>query len=286
LSPARYFAKLAVTGRRNRRDRDFRRTRARAALDIGDVEHVLAKYTKPYSKAIALGYRKARRAADRRSPNWLLKVVGPALEYFDLYLVDYGVFRALYSNSHKVAEGVWRSSQPAPHQIRRFARRGVRTVVNLRGERDCGSYRLEFDACKRHGISLIDFPMFGSRAAPEKAALAQIKDLFDQMEYPVLLHCKSGADRAGIVSSLYLFFKEGRPIEEAVRHLSLRYGHVKQADTGVLDYFFERYMEHNRKTPTPFWEWVDAVYDPVELKRSFRARSWANMLVNRIAVRE
>lgn len=210
----------------------------------------------------------------------------PVAEYFDLYLVDHGIFRILYSNSHKVADGVWRSSQPAPYQIKRFARRGVRTVINLRGERDCGSYRLEQSACERYGVKLVDFPLLRSRAAPDKESLLQLRELFDQVEYPVLIHCKSGADRAGIVSSLYLFFKEGHPIEEAMRHLSLRYGHVKQADTGVLDYFFERYLEHNRKAPTPFLDWVDAVYDPVELKSTFRARSWANVLVNRLAVRE
>jgi protein tyrosine/serine phosphatase len=247
---------------------------------------VLAKYTKPYSKAIALGYRKARRVANKKSPNWLRKVVDPVLEYFDLYVVDYGIFRALYSNTHKVADGVWRSSQPAPHHVRWLARHGVRTIINLRGGRDCGSYRLEVAACNRHGVKLINFPAFGSRAAPEKAALLQIRELFDRIEYPVMRHCKSGADRAGVVSCLCLFFKEGRPIEEAVRQLSLRYGHVKQADTGVLDYFFERYMAYNRKTPTPFWDWVETVYDPVELKRTFRARSWANVLVNRLAVRE
>jgi hypothetical protein len=61
---------------------------------------------------------------------------------------------------------------------------------------------------------------------------------------------------------------------------------VKQADTGVLDYFFERYIEYNRKAPTPFFEWVEKIYDPIELRKTFRARSWANVLVNRLAVRE
>ena len=29
----------------------------------------------------------------------------------------------------------WRSAQPAPHQIRAVARRGLCTIINLRGER-------------------------------------------------------------------------------------------------------------------------------------------------------
>lgn len=247
---------------------------------------MLAKYTKPYTKAIAGSYRKARRLAGEASPVWLTKIVSPLMEYFDLYVVDHGIFRTLYSNCHKVTEGVWRSSQPDPCQIGRFARRGVRTIINLRGERDCGSYRLEAAACARHGIRLVDFSMLRSRAAPDKEALARLQELFEQVEYPVLLHCKSGADRAGLVSALYLFFREGRSIEDAARQLSLRYGHVKQADTGLLDFFFERYLEHNRAAPTPFLTWVHDVYDPIELRRSFRARSWANVVVDRLAARE
>jgi hypothetical protein len=36
----------------------------------------------------------------------------------------------------------------------------------------------------------------------------------------------------------------------------------------------------------PFFEWVDNVYDPEELKRSFHANGWANRLVNDILRRE
>ncbi len=35
--------------------------------------------------------------------------------------------------------------------------------------------------------------------------------LFDRIEYPALFHCKSGADRVGLMAALYLFFKEASP---------------------------------------------------------------------------
>jgi len=40
----------------------------------------------------------------------------------------------------------------------------------------------------------------------------------------------------------------------------------------VLDYFFERYIDDNVVRPMPFLEWVDKIYDPEELQRSFRRR--------------
>ena len=68
--------------------------------------------------------------------------------------------------------------------------------------------------------------------------------------------------------------------------MSLKYGHIKQADTGVLDYFFERYITYNRETPIDFFDWVETVYDPVEVRNTFRANGLANRLVNSILRRE
>jgi protein tyrosine/serine phosphatase len=202
-----------------------------------------------------------------------------------MLFVDHGIFRVLYLNRHRLGERAWRSAQPTPHQIRALARQGLRTIVNLRGERVCGSYWLEKATCERKGIKLVNFNI-KSRAAPTREEVRAAVELFDRIEYPALLHCKSGADRAGLMSVLYCFLKEGRPLEEAKRQLSLRYGHFRQAHTGILDYFFERYLEDNARRPMPFLEWVDKVYDPVELKRTFRSRSWANRLVDQVLRRE
>ena len=119
--------------------------------------------------------------------------------------------------------------------------RGIRTIVNLRGEVGTSTYAFEQQACEDAGLKLVDFRI-RSRAAPDRAELLAARDLFANVEYPMLMHCKSGADRVGLMSALYLHVRHGVPIEQAKRQLSLRYGHIRQADTGVLDYFFERYL--------------------------------------------
>ncbi|MEL7050081.1 MAG: protein tyrosine phosphatase, partial [Pseudomonadota bacterium] len=88
------------------------------------------------------------------------------------------------------------------------------------------------------------------------------------------------------MSVLYRHVKEGWPIEKAKKELSLKYGHIRQADTGVLDDVFERYLKYAAKTPMPFFEWVDTVYDSREVERSFEANGFANGLVNSILRRE
>lgn len=227
-----------------------------------------------------------RRAIRGDSRPWLVHSADYLLDRFDLAIIDHGVFRFIYANRHKVSDKVWRSAQPAPSAIALFARRGVRTIVNLRGDRDCGSYRLERAACLRHGIELVDFKAARARAAPDRAFFHDARALFESIEYPMAMHCKSGADRAGLMSALYLIFQEGRPVEEARRALSLRYGHIRQARTGILDAVFESYLAHNKVSPSGFLDWIDNHYDPALLTERFRSRRWGNFVVDGILRRE
>jgi uncharacterized protein (TIGR01244 family) len=240
---------------------------------------------KPYSKAVSVRYRGFRRHVDEHAPSWIKRRANKSLDYFDLFFMDHHVFRAIYANRHKIAPGVWRSAQPSPAQIADLARRGIKTIVNLRGERDCGSYRLQVEACRRHGIKLVNFPL-QSRNVPPAEVIHQARQLFQEVEYPILLHCKSGADRAGLMSALLMYFKEGKPIEEAAKQLSLKYGHFKKSETGVLDYLFQRYLADRSAEQITFFEWIETHYDPGELKQDFKSNGWANIIVNRALQRE
>ena len=246
----------------------------------------MAKFVKSARGVMKRVGLNTRLAMLNHTPPWLKRSAGPAISYLDMLFLDHGVFRLLYLNRHRIADSqVWRSAQPAPHQIAKMARQGVKTLVNLRGERICGSYWLAQKACDKHGIRMENFQV-RSRAAPSLEELRGARDLFQRIEYPMLMHCKSGADRAGLMSVLFLHAHKGVPIEAAIHQLSLKYGHIRQADTGVLDYFFERYIDYNRQNPIGFFDWVETVYDPDEVRRSFRANGMANRLVNTILRRE
>ncbi|MEL6259303.1 MAG: protein tyrosine phosphatase, partial [Pseudomonadota bacterium] len=109
--------------------------------------------------------------------------------------------------------------------------------------------------------------------------------LFESIEYPALMHCKSGADRAGLMSVFYKIFREGRPVDQATRQLSLKYLHVRQGKTGILDAFFDAYLADTARRPEPFLDWVARGYDPAKLKADFlktwRARSRLDVLLGR-----
>ncbi|MFD2252366.1 uncharacterized protein (TIGR01244 family) [Pseudochelatococcus lubricantis] len=205
--------------------------------------------------------------------------------YVNMLFVDHGIFRAIYLNRHKVTDRFWRAAQPSPRDIDAIARLGVRTVVNLRGGREYGSWPLERDACERNGITLAEF-VVRSREAPSRETVLSAKKFFETLDYPVLVHCKSGADRAGFMAALFLLVHEGRPVEEAVRELSLRYGHFRFAKTGILDAFFELYRQEGAAAGLDFMTWVTTVYEPDKLRARFRPNFWSAFLVDRILHRE
>lgn len=204
---------------------------------------------------------------------------------WDLLAVDHGFIRFVYPNRARVSQKLWRSSQPLPIQFPWIVRRGIRTIVNLRGKNDSGWYTLEAEACRKHGIALVDFTT-KSRDTPSKELIHGAKRLFETIAYPALMHCKSGADRAGLMGALYRILHEGRGVEEAMEQLHFKYGHMRHAKVGMIDYFFEQYRDYNAKTPTPFLDWVDRVYDPAAVKSSFMSQWWANLVVDKILRRE
>ena len=220
-----------------------------------------------------------------KSPDWAKRALGPTLTKADSLFVDHGIVRLVYLNKVKIGDAAWRAAQPGPHHLKAFAADGIKTIVNLRGPRVCGSYWLEQKACRELGLTLVDCQM-RSRAAPNREELRRARDLFDRIEYPMLMHCKSGADRAGLMSALYCHTKLGEPIEKAMQQLSWRYGHIRQADTGILDHFFEEYLRYAKVQPITFWDWVETVYDPEVVTKSFQSNGFASRVLSGILRRE
>ena len=199
---------------------------------------------------------------------------------------DHAYLRLGFSNAHWISDELVRTNQPWPFQLRAWAARGIKTVINLRGGLATSFRALEVDACARGGLELVDF-VIASRDVPTRGQVLGAKLLFETVRYPALMHCKSGADRAGIMAVLYQHFRQGRTIREALTQLSPRYLHVRAGLTGVLDYFFERYLTEGEPAGLSFLEWVEASsYDPVSIKADFRANWWGALLTDRLIRRE
>lgn len=161
----------------------------------------------------------------------------------------YLTFLQLSGNFHAVIPGeLYRSAQPSPSQLELYTKKyGVRTVVNLRGARENKAwYDLEIAAAKRLGLTHIDFGMSASkRLTPAEAdrLIALLKDA----PKPILIHCKSGADRTGLVSVIYSQQIAGLAEDTAERQLSIFFGHIGipfLSPTFAMDESWERLEEH------------------------------------------
>ncbi|NNU17232.1 protein tyrosine phosphatase [Parvularcula sp. ZS-1/3] len=211
-----------------------------------------------------------------------------------LWLVDHGFMRKVSKNEHWISDEMVRSAQPSPKDIKEWAGRGLKTIINLRGlrnnPRQPGYWHLEREACREAGIEMVDLRAY-SREAPKPEFIFEIDRLFREMEYPALMHCKSGADRAGIGSFLYEFLKQEKPIAEAREQLSFKFGHIKQGKTGVLDHFIDTYearakadgVEPNREH---FLEWIGTDYDRDAIRASFEPQALGSLLTEKILRRE
>ena len=204
----------------------------------------------------------------------------------DFFWNDHAFLRLAFSNAHWLGPDLVRTNQPSPRQLEGWARRGIKTVINLRGERDESYYWLENAACERLGLTLIDAPL-DSRDAPDAARVHRAKRLFETIEYPVLIHCKSGADRAGMIAVLYRHFHLGEPISEAIKQLDKKYLHHREGLTGVLDYTLEKYVNEIEPKGISFIEWVDSPdYDPKAIRAEFKAGWWGTLLTDKLLRRE
>ena len=203
----------------------------------------------------------------------------------DMLVFDHGLLRNLWPNEHRVADGVWRSNQPDPRRIRRLAGQGVRAILNLRGATEYGSYLLEREACAAAGIELVDFK-FSSRTLPTRAEILALDDLFGRLPRPFLMHCKSGADRAGFAAALYLLLRGGVTLEEAQAQLSWRYLHLRSGSTGILHFLLEAYATDAARAPLSFRDWVETRYDPEALTAAYKGGAVSGFIVDRVLGRE
>ena len=203
----------------------------------------------------------------------------------DMTFSDHAFLRVWWQNAHWISDEMVRTNQPWPFQIRRWGRRGIKTIINLRGGFGTSFHQLEIDACRKAGIALENWTVT-SRGAPTVEQVEGAKALFERITYPALMHCKSGADRAGLMSVLYLHFRKGEPIDKAMRMLSLGYGHVRQGKTGVIDFFFEQYLLRGAPQGLSLIEWMKRDYDPDQLKAEFRSGWFGNIFVDKILRRE
>ena len=105
-------------------------------------------------------------------------------------------------NFQKVNDSVYRGGQPTDSGLRELAQLGIKTVVDLR---DIGEHSQadEQKLVTDLGMRYVSIPMKGLSAPKDDKVAAALALLNDETSGPVFVHCKRGADRTGMVISVY-----------------------------------------------------------------------------------
>lgn len=108
------------------------------------------------------------------------------------------------------------------HYIRLF---DIKTIINLRGvESRPKWWQDEVNICRKYNVHHYNIPM-DSRFMTPKKQLLELLYLYDNAPRPILIHCKSGADRTGEAAAIWVMDQMQLSKEEASHQLSIEFGH-------------------------------------------------------------
>ena len=184
---------------------------------------------------------------------------------------DHGILRYRLHNFAQFAPDAFRSNHPTTERFEAYAARGIKTVLTLRGAQHQPQYLFEAEVCNRLGLTLLCVPL-SARRAPNVERLGVLFEVFDQIEKPFLMHCKSGADRTGLTSALYLLAYEGAELAAAKKQLSFDFVHIRRTSSGILDHFLDTYEARFKETAITLRDWISVEYSAEALTASFAAK--------------
>lgn len=201
-------------------------------------------------------------------------------------------------NVHEVIPGrIYRSAQPSAAALEDLVHHyGIRTVVSLRGCSPLVGYYLE-EARASHRLNVQQEDVFFSAyRLPSVKEVRRFLEVLDRAEYPIVLHCRRGADRTGMGAAIAVLLQTDASLDEGLKQLGLRYGHVSLGRPANLDRFFVLYKRWlarigQQHSQVAFRRWLGHGYcpgdtrcevEPLDVPRRVRA---ADNTVIRVRVR-
>ena len=132
-------------------------------------------------------------------------------------------------NYATVADGLYRGGQPSYDGIQQLKSRGVRTVIDLRDDRNPAERMWVEEA----GMAYVNIPSDASRVEPGK--IGRFLKEVDEAQKPIFVHCRRGRDRTGLQIAVYRMVEQGWPREAALKEL-YAHGHQWLAFPGIARY--------------------------------------------------
>ena len=200
---------------------------------------------------------------DRKHPRWRFVLAGGAV-VAAIISISLWYLGVLNDNFRVVDRGkFYRSGQMSPRELREtVSAYGIRTIVNLRGMSVDPWHSQEVKAVSELGVRYVEIALSATSLPPPERA-ADLVRAFREGPYPMLIHCKGGADRTGLACAIYEMVVAHHSLDEALRaQLTWQCRHLPIGKWRAMDDFFDLYREMGRGKDLAQWIFDDypAVY--------------------------
>jgi tyrosine-protein phosphatase SIW14 len=112
-----------------------------------------------------------------------------------------------------VDDELYRGGQPSYEGITSLKEHGVRTVIDLRDDRNPAERMWVEEA----GLAYVNIGTNANRVDPAK--IAKFLKEIDEAQKPIFVHCYHGRDRTGLEVAVYRIVEQGWPREAALNEL-------------------------------------------------------------------
>lgn len=146
---------------------------------------------------------------------------------FAMFVYRTSVFR-ITENFAVVDDGkLYRSAQLTTDELEdKIKKYGIKTVISLRGwPGKTAYYDAEATTLQRLQTQFVAVDL-DDKYFPLEKELKKIFTTFEHGDYPMLIHCRVGADRTGMVAALYEQVYMRKSVEESLKQLTFANWHV------------------------------------------------------------
>lgn len=180
---------------------------------------------------------------------------------------------------------IYRSGQPSEKNFTKWQNKyHFKSILNLRGREYCKSESESLEcneSIRKHGINTRNLGI-SSKKMPYPEEVKEIISFIQKSPKPLLIHCKHGVDRTGLVSAIAIILND-QPLETALYQISLFKGFLPFRHHEILRVFlydYENWLFNNKlkSSGKNFSYWVDNVYATKFYPNRYRAMKTLSFL--------